>query len=146
MIMSWELKHSVIANSDRQTVWEFVSNIDNLARVEGDAVESMTLDGPFQAGTKGTTKMRGQEPTHWQLVEVKPPERTMTEIELTEAVVRFTWTYEELPDNRTRLSQHIVLEGPGAEAYIPVMEEYFAPNLGPGMENLAQEIARYAAR
>ncbi len=63
--MSWELKHSVIANANRQTVWEFVSNIDNLARVEGDAVESMTLDGPFQAGTRGTTKMRGQEPTHW---------------------------------------------------------------------------------
>ena len=35
--MSWELKHSVIANANRQTVWEFVSNIDNLARIEGDA-------------------------------------------------------------------------------------------------------------
>ena len=45
--MSWELKHSVIANANRQAVWEFVSNIDNLARIEGDAVESMTLDGPF---------------------------------------------------------------------------------------------------
>ena len=67
--MPWELKHSVIANANRQTVWEFVSDIDNLARVEGDAVESMTLDGPFQAGTRGTTKMRGQEPTHWRLAE-----------------------------------------------------------------------------
>jgi hypothetical protein len=64
MTMSCELKHSVIANANRQTVWEFVSNIDNLARIEGDAVESMTLDGPYQAGTKGATKMRGQEPTY----------------------------------------------------------------------------------
>jgi uncharacterized protein YndB with AHSA1/START domain len=144
MSMSWEWKHSIIANTNRETVWEFVSNIDNLARVEGDAVESMTLDGPFQAGTRGTTKMRGQEPTHWRLVEVKPPERVVTEVALTEAVVRFTWTYEELTDGRTRLSQHIVLEGPGAEAYIPVMEEYFAPNVGKGMEKLAEEIARYA--
>jgi hypothetical protein len=143
--MSWELKHSVIANAHRQTVWEFVSNIDNLARVEGDALESMTLDGPFQVGARGTTKMRGQEPTHWRLVEVTPPEGCTYQMDLTEAVVRFTWTYEELSDGRTRLNQHIVLQGPGAEAYVPVMEQYFAPNVGLGMEKLAQEIAKYAA-
>ena len=143
--MSWELKHSVIANANRQTVWEFVSNIDNLARIEGDAVESITLDGPYQAGSKGTTKMRGQEPIHWRLAEVEPPRRSVTEMELTGAVVRFHWTYEELPDGRTRLSQHIVLEGPGAEAYVPFMEEHIAGNLPQGMQRLAEEVARYAA-
>ena len=142
--MSWELKHSVIANANRQTVWEFVSNVDNLARIEGDAVESMTLDGPYQAGSKGTTKMRGQEPIHWRLAEVEPPGRTVTEVELAEAVVRFIWAYEELPDDRTRLSQHIVLEGPGAEAYVPFMEEHFVGNIPQGMERLAEEVARYA--
>jgi hypothetical protein len=145
MIMSWELRHSVVANADRQAVWEFVSNIDNLARIEGDAVESMTLDGPFQAGTTGRTKMPGQEPVHWRLVEVEPPERSVTEVGLIDAVVRFTWTYEELPDDRTRLTQHLVLEGPGAGAYVPIMEGQFAPNLGKGMEKLAEEIARLAA-
>ena len=110
--MSWEWKQSVIANAGRQTVWEFISKIDNLARVEGDAVESMTLDGPFQAGARGTTKMRGQEPTHWRLAEVEPPERAVYEMELPGAVLRFHWTYEELTDGRTRLSQHIVLDGP----------------------------------
>ena len=109
--MPWELKHSVIADAPRQTVWEFVSQIDNLARVKGDAVESMTLDGPFQAGTKGTTKMRGQEPTHWRLAEVKPPERAIYEMELTEAVVHFTWTYEEWSDGRTRLSASVHASG-----------------------------------
>jgi Polyketide cyclase / dehydrase and lipid transport len=143
--MFWELKHSVITNANRQTVWEFVSNIDNLARIEGDAVESMTLDGPYQAGSKGTTKMRGQEPIHWRLAEVEPPRWSVTEMELTEAVVCFTWTYEELPDGRTRLSQHIELEGPGAEAYVPFMEEHFVGNLPKGMERLAEEVAKYAA-
>jgi uncharacterized protein YndB with AHSA1/START domain len=145
MTMSWELKHSVIANACRQTVWEFVSNIDNLALVEGDAVESMTLDGPFKAGARGMTKMRGQEPTHWRLAEVEPPERAVYEMELPGAVVHFTWTYEELTDDRTSLSQRIVLGGPGAEAYVSVMEEHFAPNVGKGMERIAEEIARYAA-
>ena len=143
--MPWELKHSVIANADRRTVWEFVSNIDNLARVEGEAVESMTLDGPFQAGTRGTTKMRGQEATHWRLAEVEPPERATYEMELSGAVVRFAWTYEGLSDGRTRLTQHVVLEGPGAVAYVPFMEGHFVGNIPKGMERLAEEVARYAA-
>ena len=143
--MLWEFRHSVIADANRQTVWEFISNIDNFARIEGDAVESMTLDGPFQTGTKGTTKMRGQEPMYWRLAEVEPPERATHEMELSGAVVRFIWTYEELSDGRTRLTQHIVLEGPGAETYVPFMEEHFVGNIPKGMEKLAEEVARYAA-
>src|SRR5947208_316125 len=114
--MTWELRHSVIANASRQAVWGFVSDVDNLARFEGEAVDSITLDGPFQAGARGTTRMRGREPTHWRLVEVEPPGRTVTELELSGAVVRITWTYEELIDGRTRMSQHMALEGPGAQA------------------------------
>jgi hypothetical protein len=43
------------------------------------------------------------------------------------------------------MSQHIVLEGPGAEAYIPPMEQHLAPNAVQGMERLAEEIAKSAA-
>jgi hypothetical protein len=135
----------VIADADRRTVWKFVSDIDNLARVEGDALESMTLDGPFRAGARGTTKMRGQEATLWRLVEVEPPERDTYEMELPGATIRFAWTYEEVAEGRTRLNQHIRLDGPGAEPYVPVMEASFAPNVPQGMDKLASEIARYAA-
>ena len=136
---------AIPVEDDRRTAWEFVSDIANLARVEGDAVESMTLDGPFRAGTRGTTKVRGQEPTHWRLVEVTPPERSVSEVELAGAVVRFTWTYEELAGGRTRLTRHIVLDGPGAEAYVPLVEAHLVPNVGMGAERLAEEIERDAA-
>jgi hypothetical protein len=142
--MPWELRHSVIADADRQTAWALVSDIDNLAHVEGDAVASMTLDGPFQTGTRGTTKVRGQEPTHRRLSDVLPPQRATYEMELSGAVIRFAWTYEELDDGRTRLSRHIVPDGPGAAPYDPVMEQMVAPNLAKGMERLAEEIAKYA--
>jgi uncharacterized protein YndB with AHSA1/START domain len=143
--MFWEFRYSVIAKAHRQSVWQFISNIDNLARIEGDAVESMTLDGPFQTGTRGTTKMRGQEPMHWRLVDVVPPERATYEMELPGAVVRFAWTYEELSEGQTRLTQHIMLEGPGAEAYVPFMDGHFVGNVPKGMERLAEEVARDAA-
>src|SRR4051812_22373722 len=126
MGISWELKHSVVANADLQTAWRFHSNIDNMARIEGDSVESITLDGPYQTGARGTTKRAGQEPLHWRLAEVEPPVRSVTELELAGAVLRFTWTLDELPDGRTLLSQHIALEGPGAGAYEPAMEALFA--------------------
>jgi hypothetical protein len=145
MTMFWELKHSVIAAANRRTVWQFVSNIDNLARIEGEAIESMTLDGPFQTGTTGTTKVRGQEPTHWRLAEVESPVRVSYEMELQGAVLRFVWTYEDLNDGRTRLTQHVVLDGPDAEAYVPFMEEHFVGNIPKGMAKLAEEVARYAA-
>src|SRR5262249_18717516 len=119
--MSWELKHSVVANADRGTAWRFLTDITNITRLQGESGESVTLDGPYQAGTRGTTKMRGQEPRHWTLAEVLPPERTVTEIELPGAVVRITWTFEEIAGDRTRLSQHMTLEGPDAETYVPIM-------------------------
>ena len=66
-------------------------------------------------------------------------------MELSGAVVRFAWTYEALSDGWTRLTQHVLLEGPGAEAYIPFMEEHFVGNIPRGMERLVEEVARYAA-
>jgi hypothetical protein len=66
-------------------------------------------------------------------------------MELAGAVLQFAWTYDELADGRTRLSQHIMLDGPGAEKYVSIMEQEFAPNVGKGMERLAEEIAKYAA-
>ncbi len=142
--MTWEITHSVVAKANRQTAWDFYANVDNWVRFEGGAVESITLDGPFQAGTKGATKMPGQAPTHWRLIEVEPPGRVVIQMELTDAVVRVVWTFDELPGDCTRLTQHMALEGPGAEAYVAVMEENFARNIGKGMERMAEEIARYS--
>jgi Polyketide cyclase / dehydrase and lipid transport len=142
--MTWELKHSVVANANRQAVWAWHSNVDNWARFEGDAVESITLDGLFQAGTRITTKMPGQEPRYSTLTVVEPPGRSVIQMELPDAVLRFEWTFDELSDRQTRLTQHITLEGPRAEEYVPMMEEFFAPNIGKGMARIAEEIARQA--
>lgn len=143
--MTWDVKHSVVAEANLQKVWEFHANVDNWARIEGGAVEWIRLDGPFQAGVNGETKMRGQDPRHWRLAVVEPPRRSVIETELPGAVLRFTWTFEALADARTRLSQHIKLEGPNSEAYVTDMEKHFAQNLRAGMEKIAAEMERYAA-
>jgi len=144
--MIWEAKHSVIADVDRTTVWAWHSNVDNWVRLEGNAVESITVDGPFQAGTHITTKMPGQEPYSSTLIVVEPPRHTVIEMKLSEAVLRFEWTFEELAEKQTRLTQHVMLEGPNAEAYVPLMEQHIAPNMGKGMERIAGEMVKLASR
>jgi Polyketide cyclase / dehydrase and lipid transport len=144
--MIWESKHSVIADVDRSSAWAWHSNVDNWVQFEGNAVESITLDGPFQAGTRITTKMPGQEPYSSTLVVVVPPLHTLIEMKLSDAVLRFDWTFEELANNKTRLTQHVMLDGPNAEAYLPLMEKQIAPNMGKGMERMAAEMAKRVAR
>ena len=144
--MIWEAKHSVIADVDRTTVWAWHSNVDNWVRLEGNAVESITVDGPFQAGTHITTKMPGREPYSSTLIVVEPPRHTVIEMKLSEAVLRFEWTFEELAEKQTRLTQHVMLEGPNAEAYVPLMEQHIAPNMGKGMERIAGEMVKLASR
>ena len=140
--MDWELKHSVIADVGCQAAWAWYSNVDNWIRLEGAGVESITLDGPFQAGTHITTKMPGQEPTCSTLIEVEPPKRVVTEIILNDAVLHFTWTFDALSDKQTRLTQCMVLDGPNSHTYVPIMEQYFAPNIAKGMQRMAEEMAK----
>ena len=146
MVITWKVKYSVVATASLDKVWEFHSNIEkHWRRIEGDAVESITLNGPYQAGTIGTTKMPGQEPIEWHLVDVEQPVHSVTEVRLDDAIVRTTWTFEAIAENRTRLTQQMVLEGPGSAAYISMMEDNFGKNIGPGMEKIAREIEKYAS-
>ena len=42
----WELSHSVVADVARDVAWAWWTTVDDWRRHEGDAVESITLDGP----------------------------------------------------------------------------------------------------
>jgi hypothetical protein len=144
--MTWKFLYAVIAKTDLSTVWAWHSNVDNWARFEGNAVESIALDGPFHAGTHITTKMPGQEPRVSTLIVVEPPTHTIIEMRLDDALLRFDWTFEALADNQTRMTQDILLDGPNAAAYVSLMEQHFAPNVGPGMEKIAKAMEEYKNR
>jgi hypothetical protein len=133
--------HSLIANVPRQFAWQYYANVDNWARHEGESVEFITLDGPFQTGARGVTKMKGQEPRHWILKEVIPPEKSVTEVGLPDAVMLFTWTFKEKNEEQTIITQEIELKGPGADQY-SAMLEIFAANLEEGMSKFVDRLNR----
>ena len=139
--MAWELRHSVIANVARDVAWAWWTTVDNWRRHEGDAVESITLDGPFETGARGETRMPGQSPRSWLLAEVEAPARAVIEMELGDATLRIVWTFDDLGDGRTKLTQQMKLDGPSADHYAADLEAGFAPNIGPGMEKIALGMA-----
>lgn len=86
--------YSIDCQANKDFAWGFWSDVNNWAVVD-PGVESASLDGPFAAGTKGTTKPRGLEPTEWSLVEVQEGNSATIEIAVPGAVVRFVWRFEE---------------------------------------------------
>jgi len=112
----WSFQHSVECPVNRELAWKFWSNVDNWARVD-PAVEWSTLDGPFSAGTRGTTKPRGSEPNHWLITDVVDGTSATIEISIPRALVRFRWLLEDTENDTSRLTQTASLEGERAAEY-----------------------------
>jgi len=136
--VAWEIEHSVETSASPAFAWTYMSNVENW----DDPPAQFKLDGPFATGSRGATHMPGQEPLHWTLREVSPPDSYTIEGQLDRAVMLVQWQFSGLPDGRTLLKQHILLEGENAAAYLPGVAEAFTANLAPGMERIAAAIGQ----
>lgn len=134
----WEITHSVETNASPAFAWNFWTDVTNW----DDPPAEFELDGPFVAGSRGTTRMPGQEPLHWFIREVTPPNAATIEMLLDDASLLFEWRFEGLVDGRTRLTQRVVLGGEKADMYLPQVKAAFTTNLPDGMNKLAAKIAK----
>jgi hypothetical protein len=139
---SWQIESSVETAASLNFAWAYMSDIGTW----DDPPAQFKLDGVFETGGRGTTEIPGQPTRHWQLREVKPPESYTIELPLEGAALSFEWRFSGLADGRTRLTQHITLEGEKAAMYLEDVERAFASNLAPGMNRVAMAIDQtYAA-
>ena len=139
--VAWELEHSVETAATPAFAWAYMTNVANW----DDPPAEFELDGPFAAGSRGTTRMPGQEPRSWRLREVTPPRSYTIEASLDRAALSVEWRFDGLPGGRTRLTQRLALEGENAPAYIEQVQAAFAPNLPAGMSRIAAAMARAQA-
>jgi hypothetical protein len=109
-----------------------------------DPPAEFTLDGPFAAGSCGTTRMPGQPPATWVIRDLDSGKSYTIEggSFLDRASMLVHWRFDALPDGRTRLTQRIELWGDNAATYIDEVRAGFEPNLEPGMRRIAGNIAR----
>jgi len=132
-----QMEFSVEADVPPQFAWRFRTDVSNW----NDPPATFALEGPFEAGSLGTTVLPGQEPLHWRIREVRPFESFVVEMQLERAILSFEWRFDGLSGHRTSLTQRIELSGENAAAYIEQVKAGFGPNLADGMRRAAVEMA-----
>jgi hypothetical protein len=133
----WEITHSVETDASLAFAWRYWTNIANW----DDPPAEFELDGPFAAGLRGRTRLPGQQPLHWLIREVSPPNAATIEMSLDGATLSFEWQFVGLANGRTRLTQRIVLKGEKADLYLSQVKAAFAANLPDGMNRIARAMA-----
>jgi Polyketide cyclase / dehydrase and lipid transport len=138
--LAWACQRSVDCDVPVSFAWQYMTDVSNWS----DPPAEFALDGPFAAGSRGTTRMPGQPPAAWVIRDLDPG-RSYT-IEggsfLDRALMLFHWRFDALSEGRTRLTQQIELRGDNAATYIDDIKAGFEPNLEPGMRRIAENMAR----
>jgi hypothetical protein len=127
--VAWQLEHSVETDASPRFAWSYLTDVSNW----NDPPAEFALDGPFAAGSQGTTLMPGQEPVQWRISDVQAGQSYTIETELKGATLSFRWCFDAVSDRRTRLTQRIVLTGSDPTAYAQQMERSFGANLQGGI-------------
>jgi hypothetical protein len=142
--VAWEIMHSVDANASPAFAWAYMTSVANW----DDPPATFKLGGPFIAGSRGTTWTPGQEARRWEIREVNPARSYTLEMALDRAAMSFEWRFDGIADGGTRLTQHIVLQGENAAAYVAQVQSAFTSSLGAGMKKIAaaMELAEASSR
>lgn len=135
-----QLEHSVEAEVSPSFAWDWRTDIRNW----DDPPAQFRLDGPFATGSWGTTLFPGQEPLRWQIREVRPGVAFIIEMPLDGAVLVFEWLFDAVSNDRTRITQRIVLSGANATAYVNQVQTSLGSNLCDGMARIAATMAKAA--
>ena len=110
---AWQFHHSVVCNAPRQFAWSYWTNVANW----NDPPANFHLDGPFEVGSQLTTSLPGQT-LHSVIRNVVPGREAIIEMHLVDATLSFHWIFESLTEEKTRISQQLVLSGANAGAYV----------------------------
>ncbi|MFQ5740084.1 MAG: hypothetical protein ACE5JX_13840 [Acidobacteriota bacterium] len=133
----WQTEHWVETDASLGFAWSYWTEVRNWV----DPPAQFELDGPFAAGSQGTTLMPGQEPVRWRIREVRSKHSYVLETELNRATLSSEWYFDAVADRRTRLTQRIVLSGDNAAKYVGGVKLGFGSKLPVGMQRIAAAIA-----
>ena len=141
----WSFECSVDTPVSRAFAWQFWTNVANWAAVDV-SVEAVQLNGPFAAGTSGTTKPRGQDLIEWHIREVTDGHRAVIEIPAPGAVLKCVWLFADAPNGGTLITQLASLEGEQAVIYESTVGQQLEMGIPQAMGRLIEEMARAAGQ
>ena len=111
MNAAWKFEHSVECDAKPTFAWAFWTDVSNWERIEGDAVESIRLDGHFAVGAQGWTKSPGHEPMTWRVSQLDCGRSATIEMPIDQCLFCNRMTFEPLPIDRTRITQYLSIQG-----------------------------------
>ena len=117
---AWTFEHSVKCSTSCQFAWTYWTDITNW----NDPPAKFELDGPFAVGSRLTTTLPDQT-LHSVIRYVEPGYAATIEMQLPDGVLSFSWTFEDLPETRSRITQRLVLStaSPALVAQARVLEQ-----------------------
>ena len=143
--VAYRLEHSIEVEVSLSFAWNWRTDITTW----DDPPAQFHLDGPFASDSWGTTLFPGREPVRWQIREVRPGVGFIIDVPRDGAVVSFEWLFDAVSNHQTRITQHIVLCGTNAQAYVNEVHAGFGSTLADGMKKIAntlEKAERSAAR
>src|SRR5678816_3532727 len=96
-----ELEYSIDLAVSPQFAWNYRTDVATW----NDPPAQFTLEGPFQAGARGTTELPGQDPIRWRITALDPGKSFVLEMPLDCATLAFEWSFDPLPEHGTKMTQ-----------------------------------------
>lgn len=109
----WQYEHSVETTAATDAVWRVWSDVAAWPRWN-DGIETITIHGPFQAGTTFTMTPPEDEPIRMRLTEIVPGKLFTDEMDGGDFTVRTVHRLEPAAAGRTRITYRTEITGPAA--------------------------------
>jgi hypothetical protein len=127
-----------------EAVWWLWAEVPNRTRWD-DALERITLEGPFQAGATGIVKLRGQPERRFEVVQCLPP-RAYTDRFFLPLGGKMDWAHTiSQVDGERAVTFDISVTGPTSPILAPVLRRILRRELPPTVDRLVALAERSGA-
>ncbi|MHB8396031.1 MAG: SRPBCC family protein [Thermoplasmataceae archaeon] len=134
----WSFEHSIETNATPKRIWALYSDVGKWPLWDA-GISSITIDGPFSAGSTGTITPAGQDSLPYRLLAVDPEKGFSDQTELPghEAVIRFIHSIDVLQSGKTRITHRVEIDGNDADEVGSRIGSAFAKGVPETMCSLA---------
>jgi uncharacterized protein YndB with AHSA1/START domain len=134
----WVFEHSAESDAPPESVWERYTDVE-LWREWSKGVEESELEGEFEAGSEGQVKPPQLPRSKFELLEVEPERRFVTQAKLPVGTGKIRIEYEVEPSNGgSRITHRAKIDGPLDFLWGPAVGWMVKRELAPSVDRLAE--------
>ena len=124
----WSSEHTIEADVRAERIWEVWADVPRWPEWNAD-IESISIDGPFAAGSTVAMTPRGQETVELRIAEARDAELFVDDAEVAGTRVSTTHRVEPLGEGRVRVVYRLEAAGPAEAELGPVITSDFDETL-----------------